>query len=203
MGLVCWDAVGAQSISRAFVGSPRANRSSCNGSDFGVGQLRGSRAWSFDQLDAQMPFRKEGGVGGGNFQTCGGDLQTAGFACAMAARENDVTPERPPRPPASPDYGSESGSPGPERAKLPGLDALNWESPAEAVQGPSGRRYHERSFFCLSVSSAPRKACIRLVESWLFEPFILTVIICNVITMAMTSPLDPPGTSKEAFIAVG
>lgn len=65
MGLVCWDAVGAQSISRAFVGSPRANRSSCNGSDFGVGQLRGSRAWSFDQLDAQMPFRKEGGVGGG------------------------------------------------------------------------------------------------------------------------------------------
>ena len=115
----------------------------------------------------------------------------------------EETPPRPVRPPCSPDYGSDAGSPGPNMAKIPGLDALDWQSPADAVQGPSGRRYHEKSFFCLSVSSVPRKTCIRMVESWLFEPFILTVIICNVVTMAMTSPLDPAGTSKEAFIAVG
>lgn len=100
------------------------------------------------------------------------------------------------------------GSPGDELEEeeeeviLPKIDALDWSPPAAAVQGKDGRKYHDRTFFVLAVSDWPRKPCIQLVESWYFEPFILTVIICNVITMAWNSPLDPPGTSKAAFLAV-
>ena len=97
----------------------------------------------------------------------------------------------------SPEMGSETGSPPEEQ--LPGLETLG-STGVEAVQGPSGRRYSGKAFFCLAPATPLRRNCIRLVESWCFEPFILSVIVMNVVTMAITSPVDEHGTSKEAFI---
>ena len=104
----------------------------------------------------------------------------------------------------APDLAEDSMLPEPEEVEWPGVDALGWSDPPDAVQGKGkeGRRYHGRTFHCISVSGWPRRGCIELVESSYFEPFILTVIICNVITMAWTSPLDPQGTTKAAFISV-
>ena len=42
------------------------------------------------------------------------------------------------------------------------------------------------------------RACIRRY----FDPIVLVTIVCNCITMAWESPLDPPGTTKAAFIDV-
>lgn len=86
------------------------------------------------------------------------------------------------------------------KTKLPPLSAL--EHGAWAVQGRDGRRYHDTSLLCLQPSSWPRKWCIYLVESRFFEPCVLSVIILNVTTMAMQSPLDEGGTVKAAFISV-
>ena len=45
-----------------------------------------------------------------------------------------------------------------------------------------------------------RRMAIKAIEQPFFNPIILTTIMCNCTTMAWSSPLDPPGTWKEAFI---
>ena len=40
-----------------------------------------------------------------------------------------------------------------------------------------------------------------MVESRWFDPVILLTILANCTTMAWASPLDPPGTQKEALLA--
>lgn len=91
-------------------------------------------------------------------------------------------------------------APSPTRAKLPPLTAL--DSGAWAVQGRDGRRYHSTSLLCLRPADLPRRLCIKLVESPIFEPIVLIVIIMTVVTMAWNSPLDPDGTPKAAVIEV-
>jgi len=64
----------------------------------------------------------------------------------------------------------------------------------------SGRTYGGRSFGCLRPYHLPRRLAIHALESCCFEPFILTVILANLLTMAWASPLDPPGTWKADFL---
>lgn len=81
------------------------------------------------------------------------------------------------------------------------IEGLDSTSSHEVAKGPSGRFYSGTSF-CCRPSHAPRRWAIQLVESRPFDPFILIVIICNCITMAWESPLDPCCTPKAAFIDV-
>ena len=83
---------------------------------------------------------------------------------------------------------------------LPGLADLSREAPAEKVQGPSRHVYEGRSLFCLRPADTPRRAAIFLVESKLFDPFILAAIILNCVALAWRSPLDPERTWKEGFL---
>ena len=85
-------------------------------------------------------------------------------------------------------------------ADLPGLEGLLKQPREEAVRGPSERVYDGRSLCCLRPGSMMRRAAIFLVESKVFDPFILLMIVCNCVTMAWSSPLDPAGTWKDAFI---
>ena len=87
-----------------------------------------------------------------------------------------------------------------EEASYPDLDALS--TGAEAVQGPSGWVYHSTSFGCLRPFHWPRRLAIRIVEHPLFDPLILATIIANCMAMAWNSPVDPPGTPKQALLAV-
>ena len=92
---------------------------------------------------------------------------------------------------------------GEEDAELPGLEELENVPPPSRVEGPSGREYGESSLVIgLAVYDEPRKRCIRLVEHPAFDAFILLVILCNCVTMAWESPLDPEGTRKADFIDV-
>ena len=86
--------------------------------------------------------------------------------------------------------------------EIPGIDGLDRDEPAEVVQGPSGMKYEGSALFCLNPADEPRRGAIRLIEHPLFDPLILLTITCNCITMAWESPLDPPSTSKAAFIDV-
>lgn len=83
---------------------------------------------------------------------------------------------------------------------VPGLSALLDEPPPELVIGPSGRTYSGNSLGCMRVHQLPRRLAINLVESPLFDPFILITILCNCGTLAWTSPLDPLGTWKADFL---
>jgi hypothetical protein len=87
----------------------------------------------------------------------------------------------------------------PEPARLPSLAAL--DEGADAVQGPSGRIFHDRAFCCLRTFDWPRRLAIKCVEHPLFDTLILSTIIVNCITMAWASPMDPPGTAKQELIA--
>ena len=87
-----------------------------------------------------------------------------------------------------------------DAAELPGLEGLLKQPCEEAVRGPSERVYDGTSLYCLRPGSVPRRAAIFLVESRLFDPCILLMIVCNCVTMAWSSPLDPPGTWKASFI---
>ena len=89
-----------------------------------------------------------------------------------------------------------------EEEELPGLEGLTSDPPAERILGPSGREYGSTSLFVLNVADFPRSLAIRVVESPVFDPLILLTILANCTTMAWESPLDPPGTSKAAFIDV-
>ena len=104
-----------------------------------------------------------------------------------------------------PSAGPQTDWPGPamadeEEEELPGIDELDSYPPPPAVEGPSGRRYGETSLAGLAVSDEPRKRCIKLVERPIFDAFILLTILCNCVTMAWESPLDPEGTWKAGFI---
>ena len=81
-----------------------------------------------------------------------------------------------------------------------GLGGLDASPPRELVVGPSGKVYSEASLFCLKVSDEPRRSAILLCEDPRFDQLILATILANCTTMAWESPLDPPGTSKAAFI---
>ena len=88
----------------------------------------------------------------------------------------------------------------PEKKRI-GLEGMDMEPPAPIITGPSGRIYHSRSFLCMRPHHEPRRTAICVLESWPFEPIILITIICNCLTMAWESNLDPPGTPKAAFIS--
>ena len=82
------------------------------------------------------------------------------------------------------------------------MEALIGESRlrVERVQGPSGKVYGSTSVWGLRPGSEPRRSSIRIVETWLFDPIILTTILANCATMAWQSPLDPCCTWKERVI---
>lgn len=81
-----------------------------------------------------------------------------------------------------------------------GLQLLLSDNPPAEVQGPSGKVYRSKSLFCLQPHHPLRRTCIFVIESGPFDPFILMVIVLNCVTLAWDSPLDPPGTSKQAFL---
>ena len=87
-----------------------------------------------------------------------------------------------------------------EKTHFPPIGELCARKPPPAVQGQSGWVYHSRSFGCLRPEHWLRFLCIWIVESPIFDPFILLTILCNCITMAWASPLDPPGTRKQLII---
>ena len=82
------------------------------------------------------------------------------------------------------------------------ISALQSSYPPAAAQGPSGWIYHSTSLGCLRPHHFPRRLAIMTVESPVFDPFILITIMCNCITMAWASPMDPPGTTKQDILAV-
>ena len=88
-----------------------------------------------------------------------------------------------------------------EAPTYPPLTELKNGDPPKAVQGPSGWVYHSTSLGCLRPHHCIRSLAIHVIESSVFDPFIMITIICNCTTMAWTSPLDPPGTSKAEFLA--
>ena len=89
-----------------------------------------------------------------------------------------------------------------EEITYPPLIALSARNPPNAVQGPSGWIYHSKTFGFLRPSDSPRRLAIWIVESPLFDPVILITILVNCCTMAWASPLDEPGTEKQAFLAM-
>lgn len=96
----------------------------------------------------------------------------------------------------------------PMQADPVSFDVLTPNNPSDGpheefeVLGPSGRLYSGSSFCCFLPGRSPRRDAILLVESWAFDHVVLLTIMCNCLTMACASPLDPPGTSKAHFIGV-
>ena len=81
------------------------------------------------------------------------------------------------------------------------LDDLRGDLPADEVPevtAPSGRKYGGFAICGLRPKHWPRRPAIFLVEGRYFDPIILCTILANCTTMAMESPLDPPGTFKAA-----
>ena len=85
-------------------------------------------------------------------------------------------------------------------ASLAALSSSNGRKPKRVVQGPSGTTYHSTSFGCLRPYHLPRRLAILLVESPPFQPFIFFMIACSCVSMAVASPLDPPGTPKAELL---
>ena len=90
----------------------------------------------------------------------------------------------------------------PEEVVHAPISALSSANPPNSAQGPSGWIYHSTSLFCLRPHHLIRRMAINTVENPVFDPLILVTIMCNCITMAWDSPLDPPGTAKADFLAV-
>ena len=93
----------------------------------------------------------------------------------------------------------------PEKRR-PGLEALDsadgdGTAVSGPMMGPSGALYTSTSLCCLRPRHPLRKAAIKTVEAWWFEPLIMLTILVNCTTMAWESNLDPPGTPKAALIA--
>ena len=85
---------------------------------------------------------------------------------------------------------------------MPGVEQLleeNTETPTE-IRGAGGRAYRYRSFGCLLPGHEPRRSAILLLEHSHFERAIFFVIGCNCATLAWETPLDPPGTLKQAIL---
>ena len=119
------------------------------------------------------------------------------------ARESKIAwiPEPPPKEVKELDEGEEEALLD-SIQELPSIDALDQDPPPEAVLGASGVTYDGSALCFLQPSDQPRKGAIRLIEHPLFDPVILTTIMCNCYTMAWESPLDPCCTWKAAFIDV-
>lgn len=88
-----------------------------------------------------------------------------------------------------------------EANPIPELAALASGEP-QAVQGPSGKVYRSTFFFCIRPFHEPRRTAIRICESRHFDPLILLTIMCNCVSMAWESPLDPCCTPKAQLIKV-
>ena len=88
-----------------------------------------------------------------------------------------------------------------ERVYAP-VSALSGSKPPAVVRGNSGWIYHSTSLGCLKPYHWPRRLAINVVESSVFDPFILLTIMVNCTTMAWSSPVDPPGTTKQDILAV-
>ena len=101
----------------------------------------------------------------------------------------------PSKPPVSPALSTPGQS-------TPGLEALWGPDPPPRVVSPDGSIYHSTSLCVLRPHHWPRRLAIEIIEHNFFEPFIAVTILCNVVTMAWQSPLDPEGTWKADFIAV-
>lgn len=84
--------------------------------------------------------------------------------------------------------------------RAPNLGELLKRPPADEAIGPSGRVYSGIAWCCLGPGHEPRRTAVFVVESRVFEPIVLSTILCNVVTMAWQSPLDPPGTWKADLI---
>ena len=91
------------------------------------------------------------------------------------------------------------------RESLPDMEVLYSpdydEEEHSVVLGKSGRVYRGTSLWGLTTRDEPRRLFISVVEARFFEPLILLTILCNCITMAWESPLDPPGTPKALLIS--
>ena len=99
-----------------------------------------------------------------------------------------------PRRPNSPSADNREGP-----AQVVGLEGL-LDPLAVTIQGPSGRMYVGQSLGCWRPQHCFRRWSIRMVESPFFDPFILLAIVCNCVTLAWQSPLDPTGTWKAQFL---
>jgi len=89
-----------------------------------------------------------------------------------------------------------------EVKEYPPISQLGTSHPPAIVQGASGWIYHSTSLGCLRPHHFPRRIAIGVVESPVFDPFILLTIMVNCTTMAWSSPMDPPGTQKQDILAV-
>ena len=89
-----------------------------------------------------------------------------------------------------------------EEKVYPPVSALSTSNPPAVVKGESGWIYHSTSLGCLKPYHLPRRMAINVVESAVFDPFILLTIMVNCTTMAWSSPMDPPGTQKQEILAV-
>ena len=89
-----------------------------------------------------------------------------------------------------------------EEKVYPPVSMLASSNPPSVVKGKSGWIYHSTSLGCLRPYHLPRRLAINVVESAVFDPFILLTIMANCTTMAWASPMDPPDTPKQDFLAV-
>lgn len=89
-----------------------------------------------------------------------------------------------------------------EEKVYPPVSMLASSNPPSVVKGKSGWIYHSTSLGCLRPYHLPRRLAINVVESAVFDPFILLTIMVNCTTMAWASPMDPPGTQKQDILAV-
>jgi hypothetical protein len=88
------------------------------------------------------------------------------------------------------------------KKRRPTLLALSDGGCPEEVVGPSGKVYSSTSICCMRPYHHPRKLGIWICENRFFDPLILLTIMCNCLTMAWESPLDPCCTPKADFIDV-
>ncbi len=89
-----------------------------------------------------------------------------------------------------------------EEKVYPGVSMLSSSNPPSIVKGASGWIYHSTSLGCLRPYHFPRRFAINVVESAVFDPFILLTIMVNCTTMAWASPVDPCCTRKQDILAV-
>ena len=72
---------------------------------------------------------------------------------------------------------------------VPGLEGLEWTPPAEKVA--TEKVYAGRTCFLFRPGDWPRRPAIYIVESVFFDRMILFTILCNCVTMAAESPVEP------------
>ena len=69
--------------------------------------------------------------------------------------------------------------------------------PPPRIPWPDRRKYQDRAFFCLSLESWPRRACIYLIESRAFQAFSMLLILGSSVLIGLYDPLENTASAQR------